>query len=78
MVDDETHFISNCPFYDQEKKELLREATEFYPNISTFTDKKKTALLLTSQTPHITEKVGSIVFDRLRKRREVKPNKLHL
>ena len=72
MVEDETYFISNCPFYNQERKELLKEVTKFYPDIST--DKKKTTLLalLTSQNPNITEKVGSFTVSG----KEVKPNKL--
>ena len=72
-VEDEIHFISNCPFYDLERNELFKEATKFHRYFTTFTDEKKTIHLLTSQNPHITEKVGSFVFHCFRKKKLI-PN----
>ena len=62
VVEDEIHFISNCTFNDQERKELFKEATKTYRNFQRFTDERKTTTLLISQNPLIIEKVGHFVF----------------
>ena len=67
-VEDETHFISNCSFYENTRNDLSILTTKIYPYFPKLSDEEKSVLLLNTQNPHIMEKVGHYVFHGLQKR----------
>ena len=67
-VENETHFICECPQFEAERKRLFDRVTEITPTFSLLKTPQKILFLLTSRVQSIIEHMGHFIFKCLQER----------
>ena len=75
VIEDETHFITSCTKYENERTCLFRECRETSIHFDAMTNEMKLVFILSNEDTNITSKLGSFIFNCLKKR-ESEINKL--
>ena len=48
-VEDEIHFLINCPLYDAHRQAIINQCKDFKPNFQYYTDREKFLFIMTSK-----------------------------
>ena len=75
IIEDEFHFLINCPLYDQERRNLFISVQSQYPNLLYLDNENKFILLLTSNDPQLLTSLGKYLYLSFQKRDDILNNK---
>ena len=70
VVEDECHFITNCPLYSVSRIELVQEIKKTCLHYHEMTDIQKFIFIMTNENPSIIKKLAKYVFSSMEKRKE--------
>ena len=70
LVEDECHFITNCPLYNVSRTELVQEIRKTCLYYHEMTDIQKFIFVMTNENTSIIKKLAKFVFISMEKRKE--------
>ena len=69
-VEDECHFIIQCPLYNNNRNELLTEVMNDCINFNIMTNKQKFIFIMTNEKSNIMQKLAKFVYTSFKIRNE--------
>ena len=68
VVENEVHFLIDCPNYTQERTEFLNAVSAFIPNLAELDSNNKFIKILSSKTPEVLHYLGKFIYKSFEKR----------
>ena len=68
LIENEIHFLLECPMYDAERQILLTSVSPFLPGIDNTTNETKFVTIMSSKIFNVMHALGKFLFDSLKKR----------
>ena len=70
VVEDECHFIINCPLYNDNRSELIQEISKTCLNYDQMNDMQKFIFIMTNENTDIIKQLAKYVYTSMKKRNE--------
>ena len=67
-VEDEQHFLLQCPLYDNERRLMLETVNTMIPMFHLLPENEKFSAVMQSKTPEVMKALGNFIFTCLKKR----------
>jgi hypothetical protein len=67
-VENEVHFLIDCPNYKDDRLKLMQAISPFIPNLADLNSNEKFVRILSSKIPEILKPLGKFIFKSIEKR----------
>ena len=69
-IEDEIHFLTECPLYEVERTNLYVECLHTSTNFQLLTGIERFIFIMSNENPQILEKVGNFIYKSLKQREQ--------